>query len=130
MGGVTRRPLHHRRQFRKAKKIKVTAPEDLSQAGFVASQSYTGRPSNRDHQVGLCAADKESDIRVRALVTASEPSSIAAPDRHGAERGERNRRRSHADVEAPQSVSRIETVEAFIIETLRPQPRDPSRPEV
>ena len=49
---------------------------------------------------------------------AAEAACVAASDGCGAERGQRDRRRSNANVEGPETVSRLETVEAFIIDFL------------
>ena len=50
---------------------------------------------------------------------AAEAACVAASDGYGAESGQRDRRRSYADVEAPETVSRLETVEALIIDPRR-----------
>ena len=62
---------------------------------------------------------EEGDVRVCGLVLAAETSSVAATDRNAAESGQGYRSRSYADVEAPQTVDRLETVEAFILDLRR-----------
>jgi hypothetical protein len=46
----------------------------------------------------------------------SEAASVAASDRYGAERGQRNRCWSHTQVEAPDAIRGLEAIEALIID--------------
>ena len=50
---------------------------------------------------------------------AAKAACVAASNRYGAESGQRDRRRSYADVEAPETIRRLETVEALIIDPRR-----------
>lgn len=47
---------------------------------------------------------------------ATEAACVAASDGCGTERGQRDRRRSNANVEGPKTISRLETVEALIVD--------------
>ena len=105
--------------FRKAEKIEVAGAEDLSQSVRVASQSDARCPRNRDNKFRERSPEEEGDIGIRALVMAPEAACVAASNRYSAESGQRDRRRSNADVEAPETVRRLEAVEALIINLRR-----------
>ena len=53
------------------------------------------------------------------MVVAPEAACVAASNRYGAESGQRDRRGSYADVEAPETIRRLEAVEALIINPRR-----------
>ena len=105
--------------LREAEEIEVSGSEDLSQPGFITAQPDIRGPSKGDNRRGRGYSQVEGDIRVTALVLAAESASVTAANGHGAQRGERDSRRRHPNVELPKAVTRLETVQALLVEPRR-----------